>query len=458
MTRYSFPLIALLLFAGHATAQPAPGTLPEGPPRCEDAVTPACLVGEIQSFLDTDTGSFKRERAMLALAQAHLAVGNVKPALASYEELEAKSIRAEFLVSYAKHLIAKRDTVDAVKRLREADRLLTDGQSEFDRLNVTGQRLLIAESFAQAGAKDEGRVILDGIAGYRSRIPMNPMLLALILQVSTAQADIGFREEAATIVKETYGIVLDQEMNVTPEQALQIFETWASLDASAATSSAEELAEVIQRGGPSVFEFALWTGLAAGLAASDVDNSSALDRARSSFATAPERALALLLAPKLTDAMKKAGENEQAKVLLDRAHTELATLASSTEKAPVLLALAEGYARAGTPEQAAGTLEELIEMSREAGSNGMTVQHYVSLVPAQLALLGRIDEAYDLAMKADGGIREMSLVMAADKLATQGKYIEALRFLREVKSDIAVIMMAGMADRLGDTSNQHKTP
>lgn len=464
MPRYLLSLIFAFLLVSHASAQPSSGSSREATSpstalhRCEDSVTTTCLVGEIQSFLASDMDQFKRERAILALARAQLADGHAESFLASYEKLEAKTARAEFLISYAKHLIAKGDNARALDRLHEANSLLTDGQSDFDRLGMTGLSQLIAETFAQAGANQEGRTILDGIASYRSRIPMNPMLLALMLQVSKDLADIGFREEAATIVKETYGLVLDRELEITPEQALQIFETWASLDVATATKTAEELASIIGKDGPSTFEFAIWTGLSAGLASSNADNASFLERARSSFAAAPERGAALLLAPKLADAMKKAGEGEQGRALLEQAYAEATTLASPMEKAPVLLALAEGFVRADAPEQAMKILKEFLAMPEEAGPAGMTMRHYAYTVPAQLALLGKIDEAYDLATKTDGGGRQMALTMAADKLAVQGNYRQAMRFLRKIEGEISVMMMAGIAERLANTSNQSKTP
>lgn len=464
MSRYLLSLIAAFFLAGHASAQKSPvppqerGSVPAQSRQCEDAVTTTCLVEEIQAFLAAGSDPFKRERAMLALAQAQLADGSVEQALTSYEELEATTARAEFLVSYAKRLIADGDNAQALERLREADGLLTDGQSDLDRLNVTRQSQLIAEAFAQADAREEGRVILDGIASYRNRIPLNPMLLALTLQIAEAEADIGFRDEAAAIVEETYGLVLDQNMEVGPEQVLQIFQTWASLDAAAATKAAEELAMFIGEDGPSAFEFALWTGLSAGLASSNSDNASFLERAQASLLDAPERAAALLLVPKLADAMKQAGAEERAQVLLDRAHEEAAKLASPAEKAPVLLALAEGFRRAGAAEQATEILNALLAMPEEAGAEGMMLRHFASAVPAQLALLGKVDEAYNLAIKIGGGSREMALVMAADKLATTGKYREAMRFLHEVEGEISVMMMAGIADRLAGASNQRKTP
>lgn len=416
-------------------------------------MTTPCLVGEIQSFLASDMDPFKRERAMLALAQAQLADGSVDQALASYEELEANTKRAEFLVSHAKRLIADGDNAHALERLREADALLTEGQGDLDRLNATGQSQLVAETFAQAGANEEGRAILDGIASYRNRIPLNPMLLALMVQVGEAQADIGFRDEAATLLKETYELALDQGTEVAPEQALRIFEVWASLDATEATAAAEDLAAIVREDGPSAFEFAIWTGLASGLAASGDDTATFIERAQASLADAPERAAALLLVPKLADAMRESGDNGQARALLGQAREEAAALASSVEKAPVVLALAEGFARADAPEEATEMLKDLLAMADEQGAADVMLRHFVSMVPAQLASLGRVDEAYDLAMKDESGRREMSLVTAADKLATQGGYRDVMRFLREVESEIAVMMMAGIADRLAYTSN-----
>lgn len=455
-------LIVLFFLTSPAWAQPSTNTLPEnrsastGTRLCEGVVTTTCLVAEIQSFLASDMDQFKRQRATLALAQAQLADGRVKQALASYEQLEATTAIAEFLVSYAKRLIADGDNNGALERLREANSLLTEGQSDLDRLNATRQRQSIAETFAQAGAAKEGRAILEEIASYRTRIPLNPLLVALILQVSQADADIGFRDEAATILAETYALTLDQDVQATPELILQIFETWASLDVDAATSAAEELAKAIGTEDPSAFELAIWTGLSAGLTSLDAN---VLERAEASFVTAPGRSAALLLVPKLSGAMKKAGKAEQARALLERARVEAAdALTAPMEKAPVLLALAESFASDNAPKQATTILDELLAMPQETGPAGMALRHYANAIPAQLASIGKIDEAYDLAMKADSGIRDLSLVMAADKLATLEKYHEAMRFLHEVEGEIAVMMMAGMAERFAYAPAKQITP
>lgn len=285
----------LLFLADHAGAQPSGGAdEPAASQHCEGTVTPTCLVDEIRSFLASDMDPFKRERAMLALAQAQLAEGSIEQALTSYAELEAGTARAEFLVSHAKRLIADGDNALALERLRAAEALLTEGQGEFDRLNVTWQRQLIAETFAQAGMAEEGRAILDEIAGYRNRIPLNPMLLALMLQVGEAQADIGFRDEGAVILGETYELALDQEIEFAPEQVLQIFEVWTTLDPVAATTAAEELAAVFGEDGPSAFEFAIWTGLASGREASDSEVATFIDHAQASWNDAPARKAGLL--------------------------------------------------------------------------------------------------------------------------------------------------------------------
>lgn len=464
MSRYLLSLIVAFFLTGPASAQNSPVSQQEESSaaaeshQCEDAVTTTCLVEEIQSFLATDMDPFKRQRAMLALAHAQLADGRIEQALASYEQLEAKTARTEFLVGYAKRLLANGDNDGALDRLREADSLLSEGQSDLDRLGATRQSMMIAETFAQAGSAREGRVILDGIASYRDRIPLNPMLVALMLQVAKAEADIGFRAEAAAIVEETYALTLDQDVEVTPELILQIFESWASLDAAAATEAAKELGSVIGQHDPSAFEFAIWTGLSSGLSASGDGNTAFLQRAQTSLTEAPGRAAALQLAPKLGDALREAGKDEQARSLLEHAHAEATTLTAPMEKAPVLLALAEGFVRADASEQATVILDELLAMTEETGPDGMALRHYASAVPAQLVLLGKVDEAYELAMKTDGGSREMALVLAADKLATRGHYREAMRFLREIEGEIAIMMLAGIADRLAGAPDQRKMP
>ncbi|WP_274354624.1 hypothetical protein [Roseinatronobacter alkalisoli] len=457
-------LIAVFFLAGQASAQHSPVSPQEEVSvsveshQCGDRVTTACLVGEIQSFLAADMDPFRRQRTMLALAQAQLADGLIEQALSSYAQLEAKTARAEFLVSYARNLIAEGDNESALERLREADTLLTDGQSDLDRLNVTRQSRLIAEAFAQAGSGEEGRAILDGIAAYRNLIPLNPMFIALMLQVAEAEAEIGFRAEAAAIVEETYALMLDQDVEVTPELILQIFETWASIDAAAATEAAEELATIIGKHDPSAFEFAIWTGLSSGLVSSGDGNTAFLQRAQASLNDAPGRVTALLLAPKLADAIREADEGEQARLLLERAHVEAMTLPSPIEKAAALFALAEAFARADSPEQAENILNELLVMSEQAGPEGAMLRHFANAVPAQLASLGKVDEAYELAMNADSGIREMAMMTVADKLATQGHFQEAMRFLRNVEGEIAVMMMAAIADRLASASGARKAP
>lgn len=451
MPRYLSPFLAVALLAGHAWAQQSsqdPTSASAGMHHCEDTVTTGCLVGEIRSYLASDIDPFKRERAMLALAQAQLADGSVEQALVSYGELEAKPARAEFLVSHAKRLIADGDSGQALERLREADALLTEGQRDLDRLNVTRQSQLIAETFAQAGAAEEGRAILDGIASYRDRIPMNPMLLALMLEIGKAQAEIGFPEEAARLVRETYDLALDQDVQVMPEQMLFLFEVWASIDAAAATEAAEDFATAVGEDDPAAFVFAVWTGLSSGLAASGEDSAAFIESARKALADAPGRAEALRLAPKLADAMREAGNDEQALAFLSEAHTEAAALSSTMERAHALLALAEGFGRADAPDKAAEILRELLAMTDDTDAGKLMLRQFASIIPAQFAVLGKVDEAYDLAMKDDDASREMVMVMAADRLATQGDYLQALRFLRGVESEIAVMMMAGMADRI----------
>src|SRR5690606_22839401 len=126
-------------------------------------------------------------------------------------------------------------------------------------------------------------------------------VLALMLKISTAIADAGFPADAAKRVEHTYQQVLAQELSVQPEQVLQIFEIWAALDASSATQAAETLAAAVSQNGPSVFELAIWTGIVNGLAQTKQDSTVYAERAQVALKAAPERAAALLLAPRLAD-------------------------------------------------------------------------------------------------------------------------------------------------------------
>src|SRR5690606_236305 len=144
-----------------------------------------------------------REYFTLALAQAQLTDNQTEQALASYRMLETEAFRSEFLVSYAKRLLANGEQDGALKQLHEANHLLAQEQSPLMRLNTFRQSQLIAEGLVLAGAKEEARGVLDEMAELAQGIPMNPMVLALMLKISTAIADAGFPADAAKRVEHT---------------------------------------------------------------------------------------------------------------------------------------------------------------------------------------------------------------------------------------------------------------
>lgn len=414
---------------------------------CSKTVTTTCLVDTIQTFLAPEQDQFRRQRIMLALASAQLFDGKIDQAMTSYRELPTATGKAEFLTSYAKILILQGDMARALATLREADALLTDKKGTLTRLDTTRQSESIAQAFADAGSPNEGRAILAEIADYRHRIPMNPMLLALMVQVAKSQAAIGFKDEAAQYLSESMDKALDQGLSLEPEQIFQIFETWASIDPKAAATVATDLVKVIAEGGPSAFEFAIWTGLSVGLPASE-DRTAAIASARRSMAQAPERAAVLQLAPKLAGVLRQNGKADKAQTLLDDTAAQASALSAPLDKAQTLLIVAEALTRAEEITKSEKLLNEILALRPGPGPQGAALRHYMSAVPAQFALLGKPDIAYDLVMKIDEPRRDMALIMAADKLAVKGDYGQAMRFLGKLNDEISAMMMAGIAQRL----------
>lgn len=422
--------------------------------RCGRDVTVQCLVAEIEAHLSPETDPFKRERIVLTLAQTKLAAGNVDQALLLYKELVQKTTKAQFLISLSKKRLKDGNVEAAKTRLGEANDVLNNGQSEFDRFSVTGLNQILAETFAEAGLKDEARAILVEIANFRKKIRPNPMLLGLMFQVGQTQNEIGFSEDAAITIKESYERALDQEIEMTPDLALRLFQIWASIDATSATQAAEEPFAVVKEDGASAFEFAIWTGLVSGLGPSG--RPEFRQHAQSAFKSAPERAAALGILPMFAAALKTSGQPDQALASLQEGRVEAAALTGTEEKKSALFAVAKGFAGIDADEDALALIDEILTLEKDQSDN-MTLSAVMMSIPAELALLGRIDQAYELATGMSSG-RQLVLMHAADRLATRGEYSAALRFVREIDDEIATMIMAGIAARMQGISAQPQTP
>ncbi|MET0173464.1 MAG: hypothetical protein ABW206_13795 [Agrobacterium vaccinii] len=437
---------------------------PESPPTnaspvvettlCDRDVTVQCLVAEIEAHLGPDIDPFKRERIALALAQAKLAAGNVDQALLLYEELGQRTTKAPFLITLSKKLLKDGNVEAAKTRLGEANDVLNKGQSEFDRVSVAGLNQRLAETLAEAGLKDEARALLIEIADFRKKIRPNPMLLGLMFQVGQTQNEIGFSEDAAITIKDSYERALDQEIEMTPDLALRLFQIWASIDATSATKAAEELVAVVKKDGASAFEFAIWTGLVSGLGPSGQPQFR--EYAQSAFKSAPERAAALGILPMFAAALKTSGQPDQALASLQEGRTEAAALSGIEEKKSALFAVAKGFSGIDANEDALALIDEILTLEKDQPYN-MGFSAAMMSIPAELAVLGRVDQAYELATGMSNG-RELVLMHAADRLATKGEYRAALRFVREIDDEMAAMIMAGMAARIEGISVQTTTP
>ena len=437
---------------------------PESPPKnaspvvettlCDRDVTVQCLVAEIEAHLGPDIDPFKRERITLALAQAKLAAGNVDQALLLYEELGQRTTKAPFLITLSKKLLKDGNVEAAKTRLGEANDVLNKGQSEFDRVSVAGLNQRLAETLAEAGLKDEARALLIEIADFRKKIRPNPMLLGLMFQVGQTQNEIGFSEDAAITIKDSYERALDQEIEMTPDLALRLFQIWASIDATSATKAAEELVAVVKKDGASAFEFAIWTGLVSGLGPSGQPQFR--EYAQSAFKSAPERAAVMGILPMFSAALNTSGQRDQALASLQEGRTEAAALSGIEEKKSALFAVAKGFSGIDANEDALALIDEILTLEKEQPYN-MGFSAAMMSIPAELAVLGRVDQAYELATGTSNG-RELVLMHAADRLATKGEYEAALRFVREIDDEMAAMIMAGMAARMQGISVQPTTP
>ncbi|UHS58564.1 hypothetical protein [Agrobacterium vaccinii] len=437
---------------------------PESPPTnappvvettlCDRDVTVQCLVAEIEAHLGPDIDPFKRERITLALAQAKLAAGNVDQALLLYKELGQGTTKAQFLITLSKKLLKDGNVEAAKTRLGEANDVLNKGQSEFDRLSVTGLNQRLAETLAEAGLKDEARALLIEIADFRKKIRPNPMLLGLMFQVGQTQNEIGFSEDAAITIKDSYERALDQEIEMTPDLALRLFQIWASIDATSATKAAEELVAVVKKDGASAFEFAIWTGLVSGLGPSGQPQFR--EYAQSAFKSAPERAAVMGILPMFSAALNTSGQRDQALASLQEGRTEAAALSGIEEKKSALFAVAKGFSGIDANEDALALIDEILTLEKNQPYD-MGFSAAMMSIPAELAVLGRVDQAYELATGISNG-RELVLMHAADRLATKGEYEAALRFVREIDDEMAAMIMAGMAARMQGISVQPTTP
>ncbi len=283
---YRYVCLALLFMLG------SPMRLAAAP--CADTVHADCLADEIAAYRTAAADEFQRQRIGMSLARAQLAAGLADQAKRTAGELEQPWQQAAFLADEAAYLLTRGNKRQALEALHKADELLGP-MTPAGRLNHTGTDLRLARLMAKAGAPQEGKVVLDRLADVRKLgMPMNPMLLALMLQVAQTLADIGYQEDAAQLARSSFAQGFADDMNVSPEQLFHLYASWARLDPGAAPrDDATSLAGELEKEEAWLFAGVVWAGPANAPGTSPEAAAGLLDKARKALEKSPERAAAL---------------------------------------------------------------------------------------------------------------------------------------------------------------------
>lgn len=434
------------LAASFLWSMASPGTAES----CGDAVTPACIVSEIRSISGGETDHFQESRVNSWLAIAQLAADDPSGAVETMKTVKLEALQREFQITQAHYDIRKGNSADALEQLQRIYRQLNESGELMDRLRATGHILAIAEETANAGAPEEAHALLTELADARNHIPMNGGVMGLMIQVAETMDAIGYEKEAATLLSDTYQMVLDEEINVSPQLMLTYFELWAGLDEDAARASADEMLEGLDAIGPSTFEAALRIGLVSGAGDDASDREALIANAGTALSEAPERAAALGLVPQLARSMAESGQVSDAAQLMADAEAEAFSLSDPIEQIIALSVIAEGLVDLELQVEAFDLLERM-KTSAETGWKGHPDAIF-SFIPIQLARLGKTDEAFAMATAAGNEAGDMALMTISQNLMKAGDFKQALRFAREIESELGSMALASIALEVSEES------
>lgn len=409
---------------------------------CDGGVTTGCIVEEIRAGLGEDWDDpFAIGRIQSFLARAELANGNEEAALAAHDEVEQEGWRQDFILPYARFLrLAGRES-DALEVLRSSSVMESEA---FDRLNSAGSIPLYAREFAAAGEQETAHQLLDDLAETLDQIPPNPMTLVALVQIAEAANEIGEAKRAEIYARQAYDWFDTGGMTLDPSGATLLFRTLAHLDSSDRPSEdAAETIALFAEEGPSVYDGAIWTGIALGLQAREADASAALDLAIETLDAAPEREAAALVEAELGPALAKGGRGEEAR---DRLVAAAETVVDSDPRtyAAVAVPVAAALIDIDEPVEARRILDGLIEDARADGEEAELLAFFAQTALVQYARLGATDEALEIGRELMGRDGEW----VANALIGAGDFDRALLVLRDLDNDIRFLMMAGIAEHL----------
>lgn len=440
----------LLLCGGLLLAVPLLAVpLPAQEDGCREMVTQACLIADIRAYAEGDIDPFSRDRMRLALARAELAGGDAAAALATGATIESPSVRADFVLAHANHLLEAGDPAGALARLREADALVAESAGGFGRLDAPGQSLRIARAMAEAGAREEAEAVLDALVAAGLGAGINPLVAGLLVEVAEARIDLGREAEAAELLEEVFWGAAEANVGMDPEVTERLFAAWTrAAETDFPRALALKVLEETRRGESVFFFVAMWTGLASGLEARGKSGAAALETAVAALPQVPASAVRASMEARIARQLEAMGRGGEALAVLQEAREAAGGSGEPFERIPGLLTVAEAMIDIGAPEAARALLDDLraeIEAGEAEGPAG-----FLALgLPAQLARLGAVDDALAFAEEHAAGSGEFMLVQAADKLILAGEHAQALRVLDAMEGELAMQLRAGLAERMG---------
>ncbi|MBK1622065.1 hypothetical protein [Afifella marina] len=413
---------------------------------CEDAITTRCLVEEIRAGLTQDFDDpFAVSRIRAHLARAELADGDEAAALAANEAVEQEGWREAFILPYARFLRSKQRESEALDLMRSHPIANAQGM---DLLNRIGAVSAFARELSLAGDGEAARALLDRAAATLDEIPPNSMTLGGMVQIAEASDEIGESGQASVHARKAYDWFDTGALTLSPEEAVLLFRTLARFDRSdKPRKDAAETIPLLDEEGRSLYEGAIWTGVALGLQAREADASAELDLAVNALDEAPERAIVGVVEASLGPALASAGRGKEARDRLVAA-AEAAIGSDPKIYAGITGPVATALIDIGERGEARRILDRLVADARRPSADGAERSFPLAFF-AQTAItpyvrLGEADKA--LAIERDLAGRDG--LFSAIALVGAGEFERAFAVLRDLDDDARYFLMAAIAEHL----------
>lgn len=412
---------------------------------CEGPLTTACIADEIRDGLDaTASDPFAAARINANLARAELADGNEEAALAAHEAVDQEGWRQDFALPHARFLQEAGRQAEALKVLGASAAAQAEG---FDLLDHAGLIPQYAQAFAAAGDQTAASALLDKLAEELNQVRPNPMTLALMEQLAEAADEIGDADQAKNLSRNAYAWFDVGALSLGPAEAVLLFRTLAQFDPSdQPPKDAAETIAIFAEEGASVYDGAIWTGVALGLHARGVDPAPVVISAIEALDAAPEREAAARIEADLAPALAATGRVAEARTrLLAAAETAISTDAQTY--AGIVVPVAAALIDIGAHEEARQILDRLVQDVRaDAGNLALFAQPAL----VQYVRLGAADEALALGGNQTGSHG----LFVANALIGTRDFDRAYAILRDLDDDARFLLLVAISEHLAYGSDE----